>query len=130
MAGRRKKSVSRKMFDAGAICPPDTTVDDGTLNVRRIIARRKRQDILDIGLWVEQWLQSPVGILICDSVDRLELNAVYDSRQLGSNSDRTLGQLQAFHALRNTWEGFVKDRQDMQLQIAEEARKEKVEEEV
>ena len=128
MAGRRKKSVSRKIFDAATIRPPDVTVDDGTLNVWRMIERRARPDILDMGLWVEQWLQSSVGVLICDLVDRLELNAVHDSRQPGANSDRTLGQIQAFHALRNAWEGMVKDRQEMQRQIVQEAREEQTEE--
>lgn len=131
MASRRaqvKGTSLRRVFAAKAIIPPNTMIEDGTVNVERMIERRSRQDLLDMGLWMEQWLQSPAGQLVCHLLDRLELNAVYDSKQPTVNAHLTLGQIQAYHAVRNAIEGVIKDRYEMQRQIAEAAREPATEE--
>lgn len=121
MAGRRHKVMVRhNVLEPPSLQPPRIDLDDGTVNVARIMARRTPKDILDLGLWVEQFLDTPTGELVCRTIHLLKAHAVFDSRQPAMNADRVLGQLQAYEAVLNAIEGYVKDRRETQAQIAAE----------
>ena len=120
-AKMRPRLAVHPVLDPPATRPPHMGEDEWTLHVARMMARHSPKDVLDMGLMVEQWLETPVAELICRTLHHLKAIAVHDSRQPTIPAERLLGQLQAYDTVLNTIESYVLDRRQLQQHLVEES---------
>jgi len=95
-------------------------VEEGT--IAQMMARHAPKDVLDMGLMMEQWLETPTAELVCKTIHHLKAVALHDARQHGAVAERVLGQLQAYEAVLTAFESYVLDRRALQQELLEEAK--------